>query len=256
MRIAASDYDGTLATWQGLIGDVVPAVARWRAAGNIFGIATGRDLPMILTETEKYGIGYDFLVCMNGAVVYDGDPAHTLLSSTLLPDDLHADLMRHPAGRASMHFQLSCLDELCVLLREGSWFPMLGIRYREVDFDEGLALRGLGQVSLAYKTVEECARWHAMLLRDFDGRITAHHNKTTIDINPFGVDKATGIEDVIRRKGWGGCGTPLVIGDGGNDIGMIKRFGGYTVPGADEAVLRAATRVFESVPAMLEHFTP
>jgi hydroxymethylpyrimidine pyrophosphatase-like HAD family hydrolase len=92
-----------------------------------------------------------------------------------------------------------------------------------------------------------------MLIRDFPGQITIHQNMTTIDINPVHVDKATGIEEIIRRKDWGGCEV-LAIGDGGNDIGMLTRFRGYTVPGADPAVEKAAARVFAGVGEMLDEY--
>ncbi len=161
LRIAASDYDGTLCTRRKLMGDVVPAIKRWRAGGNIFGLVTGRDLPMILAETEKRGIEYDFIVCINGAAVYDGD--HTLLSEHTIPDDLAAELLRHPAGMASMHYQLSGTGELRVMEREGSWFPKIGVPYRSVTEGEAFSARGLGQISFAYTTVEECGAWHKML---------------------------------------------------------------------------------------------
>ena len=248
MRIAVSDYDGTIANRQGLLGDVVPAIKRWRGEGNVFGIATGRDLPMTLTETVKWGIEYDFLVCINGAALYDENNA--LLEAKLLPNDLPERLMRHPAGMASFHYQLSGLEGLRVLAREGSWFPKLGIPYQAVSFDQAVATKDLGQISFAYASAEECAKWHDMLVEDFGGAIAAHPNKTTIDINVAGVDKAAGIEEIVRRRGWGGSEV-LTIGDGGNDVGMIEKFGGFTVPGAEPFIEKLATRVFANVPEML-----
>ncbi len=84
--------------------------------------------------------------------------------------------------------------------------------------------------------------------------MAAHHNKTTIDINLVGVDKATGIEEIIRFKNWRPAEV-LAIGDGGNDLGMITRFTGFTVPDADEAVVKAARKVFPDVPAMLASYS-
>jgi HAD-superfamily hydrolase, subfamily IIB len=248
MRIAVSDYDGTIASRSGLIGDVVPAIEKWRGNGDIFGIATGRDLPMTLAETDKWGIPFDFLICVNGAAIYDHEKK--LLKARLLTNSLVPRLLTHPAAMASMHYQLSGLGPLKLLLRENSWFPRIGVPYTEVTMDQALALTDLGQVSFAYDTAEECEKWTNRLAADLGSEIAIHPNKITIDINAPGVDKATGIEELLVLKDWGRAKV-FVIGDGGNDVEMIERFSGFTVPNADPGAERLATRVFVDVPEML-----
>lgn len=248
MRIAVSDYDGTIATRTGLIGDVIPAIEKWCGAGSIFGIATGRDLPMTLAETDKWGIPFDFLICVNGAAIYNHEK--TLLKARLLEDTLVPRLLTHPAAMASMHYQLSGLGPLKLLLRENSWFPRIGVPYTEVSMEEALALTSLGQVSFAYDTEEECEKWTDQLARDLGSEIAIHPNKITIDINAPGVDKATGIEELLALKNWHGAEI-FVIGDGGNDVEMIHRFAGFTVPNAAPEAERLATRKFDNVAEML-----
>ena len=41
MKILASDYDGTL-NYNGFDSQKLDAIARWRAAGNLFGLVSGR----------------------------------------------------------------------------------------------------------------------------------------------------------------------------------------------------------------------
>ena len=43
MKIIASDFDGTL-NYHGISAEDTAAIAKFRAAGNKFGIVTGRDL--------------------------------------------------------------------------------------------------------------------------------------------------------------------------------------------------------------------
>lgn len=248
MRIAVSDYDGTICTRGELMGEIVAAVWKWREAGNRFGIATGRDLPMTLHETKRRGIPVDFLICINGATIYDHD--ESLLQKRLIADDLVPVIMQHPAAMASMHLQLSGTGPTQLVLRQGSWFPKLGIPYREIDFDTALRLRDLGQISLAFPTEKECADWVFMLQEDLGDVVEPHPNRTTIDINQVGINKATGIADLMALKNWQGHEV-YVIGDGGNDIAMIERYRGFTVPGASPEVTKAATKVYEDVAAML-----
>jgi HAD superfamily hydrolase (TIGR01484 family) len=248
MRIAVSDYDGTMAHNGKLLGDVVGSVKKWRRQGNRFGIATGRDRSMIASEIERWGIPVDFVICANGATVFDSDT--TLLYKRFIPDRQIPLLLRHPAALASMHAQISDTGPLRVILGPQSWFPRIGVKYAEVARDEAVMFTNLAQISFAYTNEGERALWEARLREDFGDAIAVHPNKTTIDLNASGVDKANGIGELIRLNGWEDLPL-LVIGDGGNDLGMIRRFSGYTVPGAQEDVVRAAKRVCADLEDML-----
>lgn len=250
MRIAATDYDGTLCVKGTVDEAVLAAVRQWRAGGNRFGIVTGRDRDMILHPVGLWKIPFDFLICCNGAALYDEDLA--LFKARYLDNAVIARILGHPAARASLHWEL-CPPEatlLCVL-SEDSWFPRLGTPFREVGQQEALALTGLLQIGLAYATAEECAG-RARALNDAFGRyLRAHQNGVCIDITATEVNKAQGLHDLLAHYGWPESDL-LVIGDGGNDIPMLRRYNGFTVPGADSAALAAASAVYEDVGAMLK----
>lgn len=249
MRVVVSDYDGTMYHGGELIGDVVAAIDRWRDAGNSFGIATGRDYSMIMSETRRWDIPVDFVISTNGAAVYDADGA--LIASRALPDPVAACLLRHPAALASLHFQLSTLDPLRVYLTPDSWFPQHGVSYAEVTYDEALALTGLLQISFAFRSVEECVGWDERLAADFGDAIERHRNKATIDLVVAGVDKAAGVDALLRRRGWS-ADEVFTLGDGGNDLPMLLRYTGYTLPGAQEEVAKAVPRVCRDLADMMD----
>lgn len=248
MRIVASDYDGTLYSQGRLLGDVNGAVRRWREAGNLFGLATGRDFAMTAPEADKWQIPLDFYVCLNGSAIYDKD--RRLLHQTCLDDDLIVRLVRHPAAAASMHIQLSGAGPLRFVIREGSWFPGLGYPFTEVTDEEAATLTRLSQISFAYREQEESDRWEKALRRDFGDAIAPHRNKLCIDVNSGGVDKAYGLSWLVRRMGWD-KERVHVVGDASNDLAMIRQFGGYTVPGATAEVAEAAISICADVPDML-----
>ena len=70
MKIIATDFDGTL-NQNGIGREKREAIAAWRKAGNLFGIVTGRGFRSIYEVIKDTGIGYDFLICNNGAVICD-----------------------------------------------------------------------------------------------------------------------------------------------------------------------------------------
>ena len=250
MRIAISDYDGTLAIDRAVPEKSLAAIRRWRAAGNLFGIATGRDLVMTIHETERWNIPFDFLVCLTGAAVYDADLS--LLAGRSLDDGVIPEVLRHPAALASVHYQLMDDDVLRLFFRgDGSWFRELGTPYVPVDLEQALAERGLRQIGLAYPDARECAEWTERLAADFGDRVAAHRNGRCIDIAPAGVDKATGIAELLAAKKWREEDL-LVIGDGENDLPMIRRYRGCCIAHAVPETHLAARRAYADVGEMLD----
>ncbi len=73
MKILASDYDGTLRTEELVDINDVHAIHEFRAAGNMFGLVTGRSMESLQTEIQKNKIEFDFIVANNGGVIYDRD---------------------------------------------------------------------------------------------------------------------------------------------------------------------------------------
>ena len=248
MRIVISDYDGTMYVDGKLRGDIVAAVTKWQEAGNRFGIATGRDYNLTIHETNRWGIPFDFLICINGAALYDHDCS--LLQSRHIDNAAVPAILQHPAAMASIHCQLSGTSRLRVLLREGSWFPRVGVPFERIDFETALAARNLCQISLAFTDEAECEEWDLMLREDLGDVIEPHRNRVLLDITPAGVDKAAGIADLLALKEWQGRQV-FVIGDGGNDLSMIEKYGGFTVPNAAPAIAKAAKRQFDTVSDLL-----
>ncbi len=249
MRVAASDYDGTLHLRGEVPAETVAAIRAWRDAGNVFGVATGRDLSMLLPEIERWGFDFDFLVCATGAIVYDGNLS--VLHSTDIADAVVPDLLAHPATHASQHCAVFSLGTAYLHLNgPDSWYPRLGVPYTEVTLEEAAKVRRVQQVSLTYPNADEAAAHTRSLNQAFDGSLYAYQNKWCIDIARVGISKATGLEALLAAKGWPEEGL-LAVGDGQNDLPMIRRFDGVTVSGAADAVRREARAEYTSVGHML-----
>ena len=79
MFILASDYDGTL-NRSGISAQDREAIASFRAAGNLFGIVTGRDYWMYET-VRREELAIDFILGVNGAMLIatDGPNAGEML---------------------------------------------------------------------------------------------------------------------------------------------------------------------------------
>ena len=87
MKLLVSDYDGTFNEDKSLskINNNIDAVKRFMSNGNLFAFATGRSFYSIKEETSCYKIPYDYLICNNGAMVFDAN--NNIIESNPLPQD-------------------------------------------------------------------------------------------------------------------------------------------------------------------------
>ncbi len=81
-KIFFSDLDGTLLTSKKEISDKTrKALDEFVACGNRFAICTGRGLDNVIPVAEHLGLNYPgmYLVCFNGAEIYDCDAGKSVL---------------------------------------------------------------------------------------------------------------------------------------------------------------------------------
>ena len=61
MKLIGSDFDGTL-NHGGIDEEKLQAIRHWRAAGNKFGVVSGRGPDFVKELKEKLGDQFDFLI--------------------------------------------------------------------------------------------------------------------------------------------------------------------------------------------------
>ena len=77
MRLLATDLDGTLVFHHVVRQADAEALVRWRAAGNLLVLATGRSVRLVQHAVEvarastSIGLDYDYAVCATGTTVID-----------------------------------------------------------------------------------------------------------------------------------------------------------------------------------------
>ena len=91
MLLVASDFDGTLYVNDiNIINKNVEYINKIRENNHRFAIITGRGLS-IRELLKKYNISYDFLICENGAIIYDNKD-NILYSCYLEQDDIDSTI--------------------------------------------------------------------------------------------------------------------------------------------------------------------
>lgn len=257
MKIAASDFDRTLffpkehfPDKNGIAETDMAAVDTWHAAGHHFGIVTGRSYQMLLHGVKDSPLHYDFAVCLTGAAIYDKTGG--LISQSAIDNTISRKVISLPILQHSCH--IACLTAyaayICVQ-SEASWFRTLAkpIAFTQIDFFTAQCLKGICQISLQYKD-EETAAAAVNEINNLQLGVTAYRNVQAIDIVRTDVNKAAGLNSILQAHKWEG-NEVLTIGDGLNDLPMIKGFEGFTITSACAEVKQCANKIYGSVAEML-----
>ncbi len=256
-KVAASDFDGTIYRGEKISDDDIAAVRAWRAAGNKFGIVTGRPVIMLAPQLKTLGLDVDFFICCNGAVIYDID-GQTVFETALTKNILR-DVINEPCASKSYHFAFEAADEIfCVIQSDKSWILREESRWKfPVEFIDVAQVptipKPINQLALGFDTPDEAQAAADVLNQKFGNELFAQKNTHSLDIVPAGVNKGSGVENLLRFMNWRGAKV-FVVGDESNDLPMIKKFGGYTVATAKDFVKREVSAVFDSVGDMLNSF--
>ena len=243
MHILATDYDGTL-NRGGISQADRDAIARFRAAGNRFGIVTGRACDMYDTLVRQK-VDFDFVIVMNGAMILDRDgntvyeatgDASCVRGITELMGNGYNSFLSYVLHRDRQTFHSAYPDG------NGEYAPMSAID----------TLTAFTQLNTRTDTDAQAAEAVAELNRRFGEHINALQNGNCIDIPARGIDKGVGVARYADQAGvphenvW--C-----AGDNMNDMAMITRFHGCAVSNARAEVKAAAEATYDGIYAIIDH---
>ena len=238
MRLIATDYDGTL-NHGGIDEDKWQAIRRWRAAGNLFGVISGRGPGFLKELQEKLGEDFDFLVSCNGGIAADSHGRELFRHSCDNVDvkTFVADIFGWGANCLYVDF-----DDQCVLLgTEGCREP-----YEYIPPKELPEITSFYKMATFFATPEEAEAMAARIREKYGDRVNPLQNWWCVDIAPFGVDKAAGIRELCAHYGVA-ADKVIAVGDNLNDMAMIEAFYSYAMAHGNEQLKAKATRVTDSV---------
>lgn len=238
-KLVALDVDGTLVDHDGVLSDDVrAAVGRVVEAGAPVVIATGRGWHGTQPIVEALGLPAGPHVCSNGAVTLTYPP----LELTHVTTFDASEVIRRVSQEAPE--AIIAVEKIGVGYRMTRLFPegdLNGEFFIETPEQLGsepvtrVILRDPGASPEDFHRLAERLGLHGVSY--FIGWTA------WLDISPEGVDKSTGLQQVCDDLGIDRADV-LAIGDGHNDVGMLRWAGrGVAVGDAVEAVQQAAAHV-------------
>ncbi|WP_074712491.1 HAD family hydrolase [Arthrobacter alpinus] len=246
--LVALDVDGTLVDHDGKMTDGVRDAARAVVdAGHHVIIATGRSLGALLPIVEMIGLRTGYGVCSNGGVTIRLDP--DLADGYEVIDRITFD----PAPALNALRDRVPGARFAVEDAEGNFLATsrfqddsFGIEARGVDFHHLLDAKAVRVVvNSAEASTQQFA--DAIAAAGLSGVTYAIGWSAWLDIAAAGVTKASALE-VLRASLEVNSALTVAVGDGSNDIEMLRWAGrGVAMGQAEAEVKEAANEVTASV---------
>jgi Cof subfamily protein (haloacid dehalogenase superfamily) len=247
--VLASDFDGTLKQHETITEADRQAIRDFRAAGHRFGVITGRSHTMIASELLAERIPVDFLVCNNGALIYDADE-HLLEETVLDPQTVHGILQlldQEPDvlyGASGSHGFFSEHRGTVI-----SSIATQNIRKHAAERDAVLKANHVTAFYVRSRHRERTLELAELILSTYPD-VEAHINSDTVDIGPKGHDKGTGI---LKLASLFPESEIIAIGDHLNDLPMIKAVRSFAIASGHPELQDHAENVVASVSECIHH---
>ena len=193
-RLISTDLDGTI-VFNGTISlRDREAMARWRAAGNLLVINTGRSVSALEHVVVPMGLEFDNAILYTGAAIVDADIR--VRYSTVLPAGVVEDILDFVEGAPGVTVFTTGLDEdLLVYDTIGSGSELLTLfrpaTRRELDGREVIG------VPMRFTDPEMAARTETYLHRRWEGQAVGFRNQDFIDVVPASASKGAGLRQLV-----------------------------------------------------------
>ena len=243
MKILASDYDGTLRVNEKVESYDLDMIHKHRAAGNLFGLVTGRSMESIKAEIEGNGIEVDFVIANNGGVIYDKQfqKLRCIYMDTQAAQEIIAYIKSEECAsyviNDGYHRHKYIGNEAIEDVKYGN-IPT----HAKDEVYQGM----IAQLVVSLQDDNLAHTIAAYINQNFSAYAVAYVNVNCVDIVPVGISKADGITYLKERYGWEKENI-YVIGDSYNDLPMLNAFHGFTLFHAKDEIKANAEAVFAQV---------
>lgn len=244
MKIIGSDYDGTL-NHNGIDDTKREAIARWRAAGNLFVLVSGRHAFNVRELHIQQQFPCDYFIGSNGAVILND-----------AREVVHADCcdLQYLVPLIRYLFELGCPAGL--VHGADSWFytfPNMEEAFREPACTPETmpSVPYYTQVTTWMPTEAEAVAVADQVRQRFGQWFNPLQNGQSVDIVRSDVNKARGLTHLMELVG-ARQEDMITVGDNINDSDMIRAFRSYAMENGVQAIKDLADFVTSGVTELIE----
>ncbi len=224
-KILVSDFDQTFHRDEIEIYQNIEAVQQFRKEGNIFVIATGRSYKEFMLVKEKYNLLYDYVLLNNGANILDC--TDVMINSIYMDNDTVNDLINNYINdNDKIDFSYTCSNN---------------------EESRVLYANNINRVGIYFKDGIDSTFEKKELLNKYKNlNITTGRRTPMIEITDITVNKSTAINRLINIEKLSNY-TIHVVGDGDNDVDMLRDYNGVTLDNGTLEAKGVASKIYKNL---------
>ena len=252
MYIIGSDYDGTIRIDGQVNESSKKAINRFREDGNMFGLVTGRSIESTRKEIKNNNFKFDFVVCNNGGVVFDGDL--NLLKLDLIDYDTAMKIIDYIIKYDCDSYVLNDGLRRANKVLKSDYIDMHGSGNGSVSVEEIIKSKKIASIVIGFNEQKKANELGTILKKSFGDNVEVFVNVNCVDIVPKGSDKAKGFNFIIdmfkadKANAYG-------IGDSYNDIPLIENFNGACLKHSPEDIKKISKFCVGSIEEFIDIVT-
>ncbi|AMD86814.1 hypothetical protein AXF14_03360 [Actinomyces radicidentis] len=230
-RLLATDLDGTLVQRRTVAREDAEAVIRWREAGNLLVVATGRSVSLArlaLTDASAAAgvpVEADYVVCASGTTLLDG--AGTVLRTHPVPTDMVDRVSRFLLGRDDCDVHATTLEGDYtlqeVLGRPGAGEAGLDDHFQPIGLEDLLA-EDVTHMPIRVLDPDLADALAAQVAAMGEGRIDTVRSHGFFDVIAAGRTKGVSLRvlEALLEESGTELGLTAAVGDSWNDVPMFE----------------------------------
>lgn len=231
-KILISDYDGTFYQSNIDIKKNIDKVTEFRTLGNLFVLATGRSYVDLKQEIDKYKIPYDYLILNHGALLLSKD-LEIIKIFTL--DKVLVNSILEYANNKDI-YDVILIDAFKKRVDDTSNIVKLMLKL--YSYDKALEVKKY--IDKSYTNIK------SYLVKD--------ENHYLVEVISSKASKSLMIEKILDKEKIVKKNV-YTIGDGINDIDMIKKYNGYRVKNSCKELISVTDKAIDNVSDLISRLS-
>ncbi len=229
-KILFYDLDGTLLKTDKTISDEdIRALRKWKEAGNILAITTGRSVQGTEMICKGYGLleKGDYLITFQGSLIMEADTKKVIAADSLPPADVM--LVLNALTDAGIYAHTFDLDKIYIPYECDDFFKYNSIAHEDYEIiDDISVLEGKvlpKVICIAYDDPKRLYDFQESFRDKEPGRFNSFFSQPMfLEYCKEGINKGTGLKRLAKHLGIPKERT-IAVGDERNDIYMMKAAG-------------------------------
>ena len=229
-KILISDYDGTFYQNDIDIKKNIDKVDEFRTLGNLFVLATGRSYVDLKQKIDKYKIPYDYLILNQGALLLSKDLK--ILKVFILDKELVDSVLEYANNNKDI-CNVILISTFNKNVKDTS--NIVKIMLKLYNYDNALEVKNY--IDKSYTNIKSY--------------FISEDNHYLVEIVSINASKSLMIEKILDKEKIVKKNV-YTIGDGINDIDMIRDYNGYRVRNSCKELVFVTDRVIDNVSDLIE----